>query len=159
MMKYFIQTTRFSPQFNILGFEKIEEGIYKNTLDNSLWIERNLLDLGWGREIGLCRTPLLSFEKLLELVFTFFDDNSKKISDEQYNFWGALSILLDDYPIEFLDVIENKIKGNTISIKNNGYLFHLLNKELFCEEKDLCKIKEVLRPKYEKWIEIKKLLN
>ncbi|MDE7263069.1 MAG: hypothetical protein K2N64_00225, partial [Anaeroplasmataceae bacterium] len=95
-MKYFIQTIRLCPNFNILGFEKTEEGLYRNTLDNSLWVERDLLDLGWGREKGLCRTPLLSFEKLLELVFMTFNTNSKKITDEQYNFWGALSILLED---------------------------------------------------------------
>lgn len=158
-MKYFIQTIRLCPNFDTLGFKKIEEGLYRNILDNSLWIERNLFDLGWGKEKGLCRTPLLSFEKLLELVFATFDTKSKKITDEQYNFWGALSILLEDYSIEFLDVINNKIKNNEISLHKNRYLLELLNKELFCEEKDIPKINKSFRAKYEKWLEIKKNIN
>ena len=158
-MKYFMQTIRFCPDFSSLGFEKNEEGLYVNILDNSLWVERKLLDLGWRREEGLCRIPLLSFEQLLELVFAIFDEKSKQISDEQYNFWGALSILLEDYPIEFLDVIENKIGKNEISPQKNIYLFSLLNKELFCEEKDIPKINKLVRLKYEKWLEISKILN
>lgn len=158
-MKYFMQTIRFSPNFSVLGFEKTTEGYYKNTVDDSLWIERSLLDLGWGQEKGLCRVPLLFFEQLLDLVFTPFDIRAKKITDEQYNFWGALSILLEDYPLKFLDIVEAKFRKNEISFQKNKYLLDLIDKELFCEEKDIPKIKEDIRLKYQKWYEIKKILN
>lgn len=67
--------------------------------------------------------------------------------------------MLEDYAIAFLVVIENKIRNYEISPQKNNYLFNLLNKELFCEEKDIPKINKLLRPKYEKWLEIRKILK
>ena len=71
-MLYFVQTTRFSPNtFERLGFVKIEidgEQIFMYKQDKSFWKERKLLDIGWGRENGLVRTPELTFEQLVPLV-------------------------------------------------------------------------------------------
>ena len=93
----FIQTTRFYPEnFEKLGFLKKDDGFYIYTKDNSLWKEKPLLDLGYGKENGLVRIFDLSFNDLVKLVLI---DYRGIICEETYNFWGALSVLTDDYSL------------------------------------------------------------
>ena len=66
------------------------------------------MDLGWGNEKGLIRIPLPNYDQLLSLVFQPIEEQ-KTVSDEQYNIWGALSILLEKYPLDFLQYIEAQI--------------------------------------------------
>ena len=106
-MRYFVQTVRFCPSFEKLGYQHIDNNQYIYT-DGSLWESKELLDLGWGNEKGLIRIPLPNYDQLLSLVFQPIEEQ-KTVSDEQYNIWGALSILLEKYPLDFLQYIEAQI--------------------------------------------------
>ena len=102
-MRYFVQTVHFSPSFEKLGYQYIGNNQYVYT-DGSLWESKELLDLGWGNEKGLIRLPLPDYDKLLLLAFQPIKEQ-KTVSDEHYNVWGALSILLEKYPLFFLKYI------------------------------------------------------
>ena len=78
-MIFFIQKTRSYPEsFEKLGFKKVEDNLYLRTQDNSLWQQKKLLDLGYGKETGLARQPALTFEELIPLVFIEYNG---KITD------------------------------------------------------------------------------
>ena len=65
-MLYFVQTTRFFPDvFEKLGFNKVDDELFMYNKDKSLWKKRYLLDLGYGKEIGLVRMPELAFDQLI----------------------------------------------------------------------------------------------
>mgnify|MGYP003508876274 FL=1 len=51
--------------------------------------------MGYGREKGFCKLPLLSFEELIALAFDDNVNNSDIVC--VMNHWGAISVLTDDY--------------------------------------------------------------
>ncbi len=137
-MLFFIQTTRFYPdKFEKLGFKKNDDGLYVYTKDNSLWRERALLDLGYGREKGLVRIPELSFESLIQLVLVDYND---KICEETYNFWGALSILIDDYSNELINLLSKTIDCNELKLKHK-FIYDYLNLEFNLDDNLIKKLK------------------
>ncbi len=83
-MLFFIQTTRFYPdKFEQLGFNRNDDGLYVYTKDKSLWKERALLDLGYGKEKGLVRILELCFESLIQLVYESMSSNFIRINVER----------------------------------------------------------------------------
>ena len=61
---YFLMSFRFNKQ-TAKDFDLIPSGnffIHKH--DGSVWIEKKLYDLGWGKENGFMRLPELSFDDL-----------------------------------------------------------------------------------------------
>ena len=125
-MLFFIQTTRFYPNnFEKLGFVLKDNGLYTYQKDNSLWEERKLLDLGYGKEKGLVRIPTLNFNSLIQLVLI---DYTGKICEETYNFWGALSVLIDDYSLKFLKFLSEKFNKEELYSKHK-FIYDYLNSE------------------------------
>ena len=136
-MLFFIQTIRFYPEgFEKLGFLKKDDGFYIYTKDNSLWKEKPLLDLGYGKENGLVRIFDLSFNDLVKLVLI---DYSGIICEETYNFWGALSVLTDDYSLEFLNYLTKKYDKDELKSKHK-FIYDYLNAEFNLNDNFLKKI-------------------
>lgn len=133
----FIQTTRFYPEgFEKLGFLKKDDGFYIYTKDNSLWKEKPLLDLGYGKENGLVKIFDLSFNDLVKLVLI---DYRGIIYEETYNSWGALSVLTDDYSLEFLNYLTKKYDKNGLK-SNHKFIYDYLNAEFNLNDNFLKKI-------------------
>lgn len=126
-MLHFVQTTRFYPDnFEKLGFNKIDNELFIYKKDQSLWKKRYLLDLGYGKEIGLVRTPELTFDQLISLVLIEYSGN---ICEETYNLWGALSTLVDDYCLDFLELLIKTFSKNDLLSKHK-FIYDYLNSEL-----------------------------
>lgn len=127
-MKYFIQTTRFVPKsYQDFGLVKLNDNIYQMKSDNSLWIQRRLYDLGYGRENGFCRLPLLSFDQLINLAFVSLNE---KIDDSTYNYWGAISILIDDFCEDLINYIDDNIQRDILFTKKYFHIYNYIDLEL-----------------------------
>ncbi len=127
-MKYFMQTTRFYPNSHKdFGLEKLENGLYLMKEDNSLWKERKLYDLGWGKEKGFCRLPELSFDELIQLAFVDLD---KFANEKTYNYWGAVSVLLEDYCEPFINHIKENYLKDSCFAKQYAHVFKYVDAEL-----------------------------
>ena len=126
-MLYFVQTTRFYPNnFEKLGFKKINDDLFVYREDKSIWKKTYLLDLGYGKEIGLVRIPEPNFNQLISLVFIEYNGN---VCEETYNFWGSLSSLVDNYCLEFLEYIIKTYPKNEFSTKYE-FIYDYLNSTL-----------------------------
>ncbi len=137
-MLFFVQTTRFYPdKFEQLGFNRNDDGLYVYTKDKSLWRERALLDLGYGKEKGLVRIPELNFESLIQLVLVEYNS---KICEETYNFWGALSTLIDYYSVEFIDLLSKTLDCNELKLKHK-FIYDYLNSEFYLDDNFIKKLK------------------
>lgn len=127
-MIYFMQTTRFYPKsFEDFGLKKIEGNLYLSVVDNSVWKERKLYDLGYGREIGFYRMPELTFDELIKLAFVKLD---KEINEKTYNYWGSLSVLLDDHCEELIAYIKDNIGNDVSFIKEYKHVIDYINCQL-----------------------------
>lgn len=127
-MKYFMQTICFSPSSHeAFGLEKIGENCYILKEDCSVWTERKLYDLGWGRERGYCRMPNLTFDKLIELAFVTLDD---KDSEKKYNYWGSLSLLIDDHCEDLIEYVQKNICKDTSFISKYKHIVDYIDAEL-----------------------------
>ncbi len=134
-MKYFVQTTRFSPDsYEGLGFVKTDNHLYRLQEDGSVWAERALYDLGWGREKGLYRLPLPSFEQLISFVFVPFSDLQ---GDRRYNYWGALAVLLDDYCMDLIQYVQKNIAKNKKNANRYLHIWRYMDNELNLSEHQL----------------------
>ena len=138
-MLYFVQTTRFYPDnFEKLGFIKIDDELFMYKKDKSFWKKRNLLDLGYGKEIGLVRTPELTFDQLISLVLIEYSGN---VCEDTYNFWGALSILVDDYCLDFLELLIKTFSKNDLLLKHK-FIYDYLNGELNLDDNFVRKLSD-----------------
>lgn len=139
-MKFFIQTTHFVPDsYESFNLVKITDDLYQMKSDNSLWIKRKLFDLGWGRETGFCRLPLLSFDELINLAFVSLD---KDISDKTYNYWGAVSVLLDDYCHDLICFFESRCEMDKFFIAKHIDTFNYIDAELNISESLIPKLSD-----------------
>lgn len=154
-MRYFVQTVHFSPSFEKLGYQYIGNNQYVYT-DGSLWESKELLDLGWGNEKGLIRLPLPDYDKLLLLAFQPIKEQ-KTVSDEQYNVWGALSILLEKYPLVFLKHIEDRI-NDTNFVRKLLPRYPLIDRILYWNESKIHLLSQNDQEIARKWGLIKKRL-
>lgn len=102
---YFMMSRRFNKtkpsDFGLI--ETMNKGIFYRDSDNSYWEKKQLIDLGWGREVGFFKLPKLNYDNLIELVMH---------SDIEDDFFGSISILLDEYPREFLALLERQFLQN-----------------------------------------------
>lgn len=124
------------------GLKKIENETYVKIDDGSIWKERPLLDLGWGKENGFYRVPLLPKEKLLELVIDFDKRIIKRGGDDILNFFGALAILMEDYGEYLINEIEYRISSHNFSLDGNKRLIQYMNSEFHYDAKFLKKVSD-----------------
>lgn len=105
---YFHMSFRFDKtkpdDFGLMYSE--HENIFIDPRDNSYWVKRYLIDLGWGLEVAFCRLPLPTFDELLQMSL-YADYNNKSEA-----FYCALGILINDYSKEFLDYTEWLLENN-----------------------------------------------
>ena len=156
-MKYFIQTVRFNPSsFEQLGFEHIKDDLFYFKEDGSTWQKRELADIGWGNENGLCRLPMLSFDKLINLAFietkkerkgvknffnSFFKKRESHTTDETYNFWGAISVLLSDHCEQLIKYVSQNFKPQELNEKYPE-VYRYINSTLNLPENYLNKVSD-----------------
>lgn len=127
-MLYFIQTTRFSPiDFKKYGFKVIDDNTLLLEKDFSIWKKRKLYDLGWGKENGYCRTPIPSKEELFLMAFPKDYTNDY---EEQFNYWGSITILLEEHCDFLLEEIKRKIIENNEFLKKYEHIFVYIDLEL-----------------------------
>lgn len=106
---------------NDFGLVKSNEGLITDRIDYSIWEKKELIDLGWGNENGFYKTPLPGFDDLSKLVFEF-SYNKKNNNIDTINFYGALAILLQRYPVLLLDKVEeHDLKGKFDSKKDRDF--------------------------------------
>lgn len=93
---YFMQTLRHYPcSISDFGLQESDDGTYYHEEDQSYWVSKSLYNLGYGKENGFCKLPMLEFEKLIAFAFDDNVDNSDIVC--VMNHWGAISVLTDDY--------------------------------------------------------------
>ena len=120
MEQYFYITIHFFPQYIGVSFENIEDDIYECS-DGGRYRKRRLYDCGWGQEDGFELLPPLNFSELISLTEQPNPLPPKKFwqkySDEQKlqanvwrnNFFGAVSVIMQDHVSEFIEFLESKI--------------------------------------------------
>ena len=120
MGNYFLMSTRFNKQkasdFGLLEIEGTDSAI--NPIDKTLWKKCTLYDYGWGRENGYCKTPILEYDGLLELILS---------SSQEDDVYGAAAIIMDKYPDELLETCERMscCENKTIEFKKMTSVFQL----------------------------------
>ena len=128
-MLYFIQTTRFVPiDFKKYGFKVIDDNTILLEKDGSIWKSTKLYDLGWGRENGFYRAPMPKKEELFSMAFPNVIKND---FEERFNYWGNISIMLDEYCDFLLEKISKELivnNKNFIDKYENALLY--INSEL-----------------------------
>lgn len=123
-MLYFIQTTRFVPiDFKKYGFKVIDGNTILLEKDGSIWKSTKLYDLGWGRENGFYRIPMPKKEELFSMAFP---NEIKNDFEERFNYWGSISIMLDEY----CDFLLEKI-SNELIVNKNGFVDKYANELLY----------------------------
>lgn len=104
---WFMQTLRHYPcSIADFGLKEYENGVLYRKEDQSYWISKPLYDLGYGKEDGFCKLPVLKFDELVALAFDENVDNSDIAC--VMNHWGAVSVLADDYREEIKKYITMK---------------------------------------------------
>jgi len=151
-MKYFITPLEFNIERQ---FRKHNE-IYLYLNDNSQW-ERMILITRLDYQNGYFRLPKLTKKELFDIVFSYQSDQFikylpkkrsfdvtrdklykewKKPTDDDHNFYGAISFLFYNYQNELLDRIEQElIQGHHIES-----IIELLNIELYCDVDTISKL-------------------
>ena len=147
MGNYFLMSTRFNKQkasdFGLIETEEPDLAI--NPADNSIWKKCALYDYGWGKENGYCKTPILAYDELLELVLW------SRYEDDVY---GAAAIILAEYPNELLETCESmsSCQNSTSEFNKMASVFRLhlgmnyspITGKTFKEiEKDACRWKVI----------------
>ncbi|HHU28012.1 TPA: hypothetical protein GXZ54_02510 [bacterium] len=135
-MRYFISSVRYNWTDPIdIGFiQDKENGVYIDPNDKSKWKKMRMLDLGWGVETGLYRLPVLEINELFKIVFEYKKKINKVLSDEDYNFYGALSYLIQYYPHELIDEFTRRLYNKTLHRKSYSELIKFLDREFQCAD-------------------------
>ena len=79
------------------------------------------------------------------------------MSDEQYNVWGALSILLEKYPLVFLKYIEDRINDINF-VRKLLPMYPLIDRILYWNESKIHLLSPNDQEIARKWGQIKKRL-
>ena len=130
---FFLMSFRFDKtkpeDFGLMNTE--HENLFINPKDNSRWEKRYLIDFGWGLEIAFCKLPLLSFDKLLELSFY------TKLKEKTVDYYGAIGVLLNDYPHEFLNFTEKLLVNKEDSLEKHKDFYHIVRMQMRYEDKTI----------------------
>ncbi|MFA5419213.1 MAG: hypothetical protein WC341_12225 [Bacteroidales bacterium] len=139
----------------------MDDDTYWSKEDGSLWQKKEMIDLGWGKENGFCRLPILDYEHLKNNVLNFsFPKKSRIVEDEEYNFYGSLSVLIYDYPDRFFEDIEELINSGNFNKEENHFLLDTVSREYLVPEEILERLaNKHLRYLCEKWKKITTKLN
>lgn len=127
-MLFFIQTTYFTPiNLKKYGFKEIDENTLILEKDNSIWKSIYLYDLGWGKERGYYREPMPPKEALFEMAFP---DTFQNNGDGNFNYWGSLSVLIDNHCDYLLERISKEIETSCEFVNKHMKAMKYLNTEL-----------------------------
>jgi len=121
-IKYFMMSFRYNKK-NPSDFDlqkSSQEDIYVYQQDNSLWKPIQLYDLGWGKENGYYRLPMLTFQQLFNLLV---------ISDNQENKYGAAAVIMDNYNDELFETCI-KLFSKNINLTKYINVFKILQLDL-----------------------------
>lgn len=156
-MKYFFMTLRYGPDaFEQDGFEYIGDNLFRFKEDGSIWKKKSLAFFEFDIDDGLCRLPELPFEKLISLAFvekkeeknsqkkfftSLFKKKDRRTTDETYNFWGAISVLVDDYCEQTVQYISQNFTPQELR-QNYPEAYKYLNSELNLSNDFLKKISD-----------------
>lgn len=105
MGNYFLMSIRFNKRTaEDFGLVEDRNGIARSVDDRTQWQFRKLYDLGWGRENGYCKLPIPSFPELFDIAL-----HGEHMEDQ----YGAAAVILDDYPMELLEMCEEVLESKT----------------------------------------------
>ena len=119
---YFV-STNFKPDLS-RNFKKLENDIYLLKHTDIKYRKRALYDWGWGQELGFEIIPKPTFEELIFLVSNF--DLTIRNNKLKMNFYGAISVIMQDYVEELIDFLTKKLPTDffeNTQIKNNFSFF------------------------------------
>ena len=157
-MLHFIQTTHFVPiDFQKLGFKVIDDKEIILESDRSIWKAIELYDLGWGKEKGFYRTPMANKEKLFEMAFPDVKINE---FEDIFNYWGSISVLLNEYCDFLLEKLSQQIQINSrFEIQHKEAIIYI-DSELNVSDTMIRKLSDKkLVQNVKKWKEIKEYIR
>ncbi len=115
--QYYYLTTNFMPNYEKTKFEKVSDDVF--VLKNGDKYKKRLLyDWGWGQEFGFEILPKPSFETLIEIVINF-RNTGFNLHKKRMNFYGAISVIMQDYVDEFIQFLSQKVHTDFFS---NSYI-------------------------------------
>lgn len=92
--------------FGLEDYDHINS-IFKDSKDQTLWLQQSLYDFGWGNEYGFVRLPVLGFDDLWFLLMN---------SQIQENRYGAAYLLEEKHSIKLLNSLLEIFKDSTHTI-------------------------------------------
>jgi hypothetical protein len=110
-----------------------QDNEYFNPKDNSKWIKRYLIDLGWGLEVSYCKLPYPSFDQLLHM--SLYAKNDNKATD----YYCALGILIKDYAAEFIDFTERIFDNNKKKISEYREFYQIVKTQINYDDESIKK--------------------
>lgn len=157
--QYYYLTTNFMPNYEKTKFKKYSEDIF--VLKNGDKYKKRLLyDWGWGQEFGFEILPKPTFENLIEIVINF-RNGGLNLHNKKMNFYGAISVIMQDYVDEFIEFLSQKIQTDFFSnpyIRENFKLFSFSSMHMIREGKFpggvLAESYETVLKKHPTWIDI-----
>ena len=172
-MKYFISALDFDIHEN---FIKTENDIYIDLNDGTCWKKMIMLTRN-KLESGYYKIPTLTKKQLFSIVFSYESDvfllylpkksieevsktvvlrKKKNASDDEHNFYGALSYLFNNHPYDLIDEVDQRLHDGS----HIESIIELLNIELYCDDKIIYRLKEgVQKDLIIKWKQIKSKYN
>ncbi|MGO4692981.1 hypothetical protein AB4Z50_01755 [Paenibacillus sp. 2TAB26] len=154
LQRYFLMSFRFDKSTpEEFGLKRsAENGFYICPKDNSLWVQRDLYDFGWGDETGFVRLPECDFEQLWHLMME---------SGIQENRYGSAAEILRQYADELLSkiypIISDPLYSNDYSINDSLKILEL--NRPYNRSSILGKSQEQIKEDYNKWLYISKKIN
>ncbi len=110
-----------------------QDNMYVNPKDNSKWIKRYLIDLGWGLEVSYCRLPYPSFDQLLQM--SLYAENGNKATD----YYCALGILINDYATEFISLTERIFDNDKKEIRYYREFYQFVKTQIKYDDESIKK--------------------
>lgn len=147
------------PNYEKTKFKKYSDDIF--VLKNGDKYKKRLLyDWGWGQEFGFEILPKPSFETLIEIVINF-RNTGLNLHNKKMNFYGAISVIMQDYVDEFIQFLSKKVQTDFFSnpyIRENFKLFSFSSMHMTQEGKFsggvLTESYEDVLKKYPAWSDI-----
>ena len=172
MKRFFYLTINFLPEYEGSVLVKNQEGFYISTENGAMYRKRLLYDFGWGQENGFEIIPKPSFQELMGLIEQpmnipqkrirrYTKDELKEFDIWKNNFYGAISVIMQDYAEEFINYLCVAVDTDYFSnftVKENFKYFSLDSKKARSEGKCVGHILgrsyEDVLCSFDKWLEI-----